>query len=180
MMHDWNVVATVHTDGFREACRLLEQYGPVRRTGFYNVLVMKVEDRQAFMDALAARIGEEPGLLNFISHVMPAEIVFDFESPADFEKKARQAALGYVHRLAGKRFHVRMRRRGFKGVLSSQVEERFLDDVLLAALDEAGTPGKIAFDDAEMVLALETVGQRAAMSLWSCDDLERFTFLQAD
>ena len=179
-MHDWNVIATVHSDSFREACRLLEEYGPVNRTGYYNVLVMKVEDRTAFMDALAARIAEEPGLLNLVSQVMPAETTFDFASAEEFEAKSRMASLGFVDRLAGKRFHVRMHRRGFEGALSSQVEERFLDNFLLAALVEADTPGEITFDKPDSILAVETVGQRAGMSLWTRDDVQRYSFLRHD
>jgi len=42
--------------------------------------------------------------------------------------------------LAGKSFHVRLHRRGFKGRLSTAKEERFLDEALLDALDVLGHP----------------------------------------
>jgi hypothetical protein len=176
-MRDWNVVVTTQPDGYRDACRLLEEYGALERTDFYNVLVMKVADPFAFLAAFAARLVEEPGLLNFVSHLAPLETAFDFASAEDFEAKARAAALEFAGRLGGKRFHVRLHRRGFKGKLHTPVEERFLDDVLLAALEEAGAPGRIAFDDAEAVLVVETVGNRAGMSLWTHADLERYPFL---
>lgn len=179
-MRDWNVIATVHPDGYREACHLLMEYGPLKRTDYYNVLVMKVEDRAAFVDVLAARVAEEPGFLNFVSHVVPVERAFDFFSPEEFEAKAGETALGFVDRLGGKRFHVRVHRRGFKGSLSTQTEERFLDDILLVALEEVGTPGKIAFDETDAILAVETVGNRAGMSLWTREDLERYPFLGLD
>ena len=82
--------------------------------------------------------------------------------------------------LAQKSFHVRMHRRGFKGRLSSPEEERFLDDLLLTALEEVGTPGRISFDDPDATIAIETVGQRAGLSFWRRSDLERYPFLRID
>lgn len=54
-MQDWNVVVTVQEHGFVDALRLLEQFGPVGKTKYYNVLVMKVEDVPAFLTQLAER-----------------------------------------------------------------------------------------------------------------------------
>lgn len=82
--------------------------------------------------------------------------------------------------MAGKTFHVRLHRRGFKGQLSTPEEERFLDDTLLDALKRAGTPGSLAFDDPDAVIQIETVGNRAGISLWSREELGRFPFLRAD
>ena len=57
-MLDWNVVITVHDDNFTRARQLLSRFGKVKRTDFYNVLVMKVEDvaefREQFADHVAA------------------------------------------------------------------------------------------------------------------------------
>jgi tRNA(Ser,Leu) C12 N-acetylase TAN1 len=58
------------------------------------------------------------------------------------------------------------------------VEERFLDDALLDALEAAGTPGRIAFDDPDAVIDVETVGNRTGMSFWTRADLERYPFLK--
>jgi tRNA(Ser,Leu) C12 N-acetylase TAN1 len=88
--------------------------------------------------------------------------------------------LKWVAQLAGKRFHVRMHRRGMKGRLSSQAEERHLSEVLLAALEEAGTPGRVAFEDPDAVVAVETVGAGAGLSLWSREALHQYPFLKLD
>ena len=179
-MLDWNVVVTVYEDGYKSALRLLQPFGRLERTGYYNVLIMKVDDISAFIDRLAALVAETPGVLNDISRVVPCEICFDYTSAPEFESKARDAALSWVPELAQSAFHVRMHRRGFKGRLSSQDEERFLDTVLLTALEEAGTPGRIAFEDPDAILCVDTVGERAGLSLWSRDELRRFVFLGAD
>ncbi len=111
---------------------------------------------------------------------MPAQEAFDFDSPEDFEAQARKIALHWAPRLAGARFHIRLHRRGFKGRLSSPQEERFLDDALLTALRESGTPGHISFEDPDAIVQIETIDGRAGMSLWRRDDLRRYPFLGAD
>jgi hypothetical protein len=73
-----------------------------------------------------------------------------------------------------------MHRRGFKGRLSSQHEERFLDEVLLEALDTRGKPSRITFEDPDAILALETVDSRAGVSLWTREDIQRYPFLHLD
>jgi hypothetical protein len=123
-MLDWNVVVSVYEDGYKDALRVLEPFGRVTRTGYYNVLVMRVDDISAFIDRLAALVAETPGVLNDLSRVVPCEVCFDYESAQEFESKARDVALSWVLELAQSAFHVRMHRRGFKGRLSSHDEER--------------------------------------------------------
>jgi tRNA(Ser,Leu) C12 N-acetylase TAN1 len=180
-MHDWNVVVSVFEHGFTRACRLLEQLGPVHKTDYFNVLVMKIEDTEGFLRTLKDWSIRDPEIFTqCISRAIPLAALFVFQTPAEFEAKAREAAARWLPDLAGARFHVRMHRRGFAGRLSSQDEERFLDEFLLSRLDEAGTPGLIDFQDPDAILALETVGQRAGLSLWTRDQLRTYPFLGLD
>ena len=55
-MLEWNVVVSVYEDGYKSAVRLLQPFGRVERTGYYNVLVMKVDDLSTFIDRLAALV----------------------------------------------------------------------------------------------------------------------------
>ena len=96
------------------------------------------------------------------------------------EAKAREASLTWIPDLAGKSFHVRMYRRGFKGQLSSQSEESFLDGILLDALNKIGKPGRITFENPDAIIALETIDSRAGLSLWTREDLQRYPFLRLD
>jgi tRNA(Ser,Leu) C12 N-acetylase TAN1 len=75
---------------------------------------------------------------------------------------------------------VRLHRRGLKGRIASRDEEVFLDRVLLDALDKAGTPGSITFEDPDVILDIETLGAWAAMSIWTREDLKRYPFLRVD
>jgi tRNA(Ser,Leu) C12 N-acetylase TAN1 len=177
---DWNVVATVESEGYRDARQLLGRYGKVGRTDFYNVLVLRVDDPRAFLAAFADLVAREPGTLNTVSHLTPADRTFSFASADEFEEQARAVVCDWAPRIAGKVFHVRMHRRGFKGSLSSAVEERFLDDALLDAAERVGAPARIGFDDAEVIISIQTVGNRAGVSLWARADLERCPFLDID
>jgi tRNA(Ser,Leu) C12 N-acetylase TAN1 len=168
-MHDWNVVVTVHEGGFSAACRLLGKIGPVSRTEFFNVLVMRVEDMASLMEQLQELVEREPGILNDIARLIPLQHVFNFQSPEKFEENASEIVCRWVPELADKSFHVRMRRRGFKGRLSSMDEERFLDERILEALEIEGKPGRIVFENPDFVITVESVGTRAGVSLWSRD-----------
>lgn len=179
-MHDWNVVVTIRERGFVLACEFLEEFGRIEKTEFFNVLVMKVENVREFLEGLRREISENPGVLNFLARVNPISEVFDFRTPEEFESRAAQVAFQWVPNLAGKRFHVRIHRRGFKGRLSSMDEERLLADVLLEAMKKAGTQGHISFKDPDAVLAVEIVGQRAGISFWTREEMERYPFLGLD
>ena len=176
---DWNVIVTLSEPTFRIANKLLARWGQLRRTEHHNVAVMAVADPASFLREFVAAVDESPGILNAMSHVVPFEHVFAFKNAAEFEAKSREIALSYVPQLAGKSFHVRLRRRGLKGTISTPDEERFLDEALLGALTAAGNPGRIRFDDTDYVLLIETVAGRAGVALWTEEDLKRYPFLGA-
>lgn len=179
-MFEWNLVASVHGRGFTRGQQILQIIGEVHRTNYYNVLVARVEDIDAMLARLPQLESLAPDIWTVISRLAPARVAFNFRDVAEFETKAREAALSWVPDLAGKSFHVRLHRRGFKGTLTSPDEERFLDEALLDALDAAGTPGSIAFDDPDAVIDVETIDNRAGMAFWTREDLQRYPFLKVD
>lgn len=182
-MRDWNVIITTHEKGYNLSREFIEEMnlGPFERTEFYNVIVMKVDDLQQLLDRMEETLRQSPSVFSYaISRLAPARHAFNFQSPEEFESKAREIVLAWVPGLAGKSFHARLHRRGFKGRLSTSEEERFLDDILLGVLQSAGTPGSLAFDDPDVIIQIETVGNRAGISLWSRDDLARYPFLKVD
>ena len=179
-MHDWNVVVTVRKDGYNQARKFLEGLGPVARTDFFNILVMRTADHRQFLDELRNEADRDPESASCLARVMPVVQTFTFHTPAEFDNKARQAVTAWLPTLAGKKFHLRMHRRGFKGKLSSMDEERFLDTFLLEALDMAGNPGHIDFTAPDAIVALETIGPRAGLALWTSEDLQRYPLLHLD
>lgn len=179
-MQDWNVIVTVREGTFQQARRFLETVGEVARTDYFNVLTAKVEDVRKSMEFLKVKVEEEPGTLNLIARFLPLSHIFNFQSPEEFQTRAAEAVSEWVPTLADTSFHVRMKRRGFKGHMSSMDEERFLDDLLLDRLQEEGAPGRITFSDPDFIIAVETVGNRGGLSLWSRIDLQRYPFLGLD
>jgi adenylyl- and sulfurtransferase ThiI len=177
---NYNVVVSVRERGYRAAAKVLKEYGKVSRTDFYNVLLMQVDAIDTFLEQLLARIAADPDFGNQLGHVIPAFSTFTFQSPEDFETKTKQALAPFTGSLAGKTFHVRMRRRGFKGRLSSQDEERLLDHYLMEQLASKGQSAHIGFSDPDIIIAIETVGQWAGVSSWTRDDLKRYPFLTLD
>jgi len=174
------VIVSVREGGYNRAHKLLRQFGAVGPSGFLNVLVMRVDPPKHLLEALMERKSREPDTLAFLGHVRPVGSIFTFQSPEEFESRARDSALAFPPELAGKGFHVRMHRHGFKGRLSSQEQERLLGTILLEALGKASTPGHVTFEDPDAILVLETLGNRAGLSLWTREDLRRFPLLGLD
>ena len=179
-MHDWNVVVSVHDGGYKRARQILEEFGRVSRTDFYNMLMLQVDDISAMLENLRERLSTDDEVRMTLARVMPVSCSFTFQTPEEFETKAGKAVLPWLPQLANKSWHVRMHRRGFKGRLSSHDEERFLDQLLLEELAKAGTPGHISFEDPDVVIAVETVSQQAGLALWTRQDLRKYPFLKID
>jgi tRNA(Ser,Leu) C12 N-acetylase TAN1 len=151
----------------------LEFLGAVERSPYYNVVVIKVHDPVALLAAIERRTEESPALYDAISRVAPADCGFEFQSAEEFEGIAKSIVLQWLPRLAGRSFHVRFHRRGSRYALRTPDVERSLDDALLDALQEAGTSGKLSFSDPDAVIVIDTIDDRAGISLWTREDLVR-------
>lgn len=179
-MQDWNVIVTVRESGFKRAFRFFSEYGPLNKTGFFNVLTLRASNLDRMMDELREKVAEDPSILEWLARVVPLAHRLSFQTGEELESKAREILLPWVPELAGKSFHVRMHRRGMKGKVSSWETERRLNEFLLEELEKAGTPGHISFQDPDAVIALESVGSVAGLSLWTREDLERYPFVRFD
>jgi tRNA(Ser,Leu) C12 N-acetylase TAN1 len=178
MKVDWNVVVSVREHCYRAARRLLRQFGAVQRTDYYNVLALRVDDVPGFLEALREATERDLTLAACLARVTPVTRTFSFQAPEEFERRAQDAATGFLPKLAGQGFYVRMHRRGFHATMSSQHEEQVLDHFLLESLKQTRAPGHIAFTDPDAVLAVETIGPWAGMSLWKREQLQRYPFLR--
>lgn len=179
-MKDWNAVVTVYPEGRRPALRALRALCHAEPSAYYNVLLAAAEDPMALLETLEQRAETEPVLIDTISRVAPAAARFDYASDEDFERQAKAAGLAWLPRLSGKSFHVRVHRRGDGLTARGHVEEARLGQALLAMLAEAGTPGRIDFDDPDFVLAIDAIDGRAGLGLWSREDLRAHRFLRPD
>jgi tRNA(Ser,Leu) C12 N-acetylase TAN1 len=174
----WNVVVTVHEDGYARVRSVLQRIGPVQETDFYNVLLMRADDIPAFLVSVDCLFGDDPRLAHDVSRILPLTHTFELRDTGELERRFRDAAMGWLDRLAGRSFHVRLHARGWAKEVSRTAEERVLDTALLDALDARGTPGRIEFDDPDVVIDVEVVGERAGVALWTRADLQRHAYLQ--
>jgi tRNA(Ser,Leu) C12 N-acetylase TAN1 len=179
-MQTWNVIATIRGADYTRARRLLAELGEVRRTEFYNVLTIRVDDVSALLEELRARLAADPHALDVVARLMPVTERFVFQTAEEFRHKAAELLQAWAPRLSGKSFHIRMHRRGFKGRLSSHEEERALAGALLQALEQTQAPVRVVFADPDAIVAVETIGNEAGLSLWERGALQRYPFLQLD
>ncbi len=100
---DWNVVVTGYDwRGLRSARRFLSRYGEVARTHFHNVLVLRVADVRAFLEAISAAAERDASIRNDISRIMPAQVTFAFATTTEFQEKARSIAQQWTDCMAGR------------------------------------------------------------------------------
>jgi tRNA(Ser,Leu) C12 N-acetylase TAN1 len=176
-LSDWNVVASTGEGAYKKARVVLKKLGKVGDTPYHNVLVMWVADAHEALETLRGLGEADPKVLEWVRHFVPVSSAFWFMSPEQFEAKAREALCVFLPQLAGKSFYVRMHRRGFKGRLEQHVEERMLGEVILGALAGSGAAARVAFEDPDAIVVIETVGQRAGLALWTREELKRYPFL---
>ncbi|MEJ2685613.1 MAG: THUMP domain-containing protein [Gammaproteobacteria bacterium] len=179
-MRDWNVVVTVRDRRFRQALEALAPLGAVQATEFYNVLVMRVEDARALLEALRQRMRTDPAIAGSVAHLAPVEDAFVFQSAEQFEAGARAVLMPRLDMLRGRSFHMRVHRRGFKGRLSGRDEEQRLARFVVDRLAAGGSRAQVRFDDPDYVVVLEIVGQRAGVVFWSRADRDRYPFVSVD
>jgi tRNA(Ser,Leu) C12 N-acetylase TAN1 len=176
---DWNILISVYQDGFRRTLHALKEFGSVERSPYHNVLVMKVEDPIALLDAVERKTEENTALYDAISRVAPAMHLVEFHSVEEFKEKLKPILIAWLPRLAGCSFHVRLHRRGDRH-LHTPENERLFDDMVLDAAAAAGAPCKIAFADPDAVIAIDTIDDRAGVGLWTREDLARHRLLRPD
>jgi tRNA(Ser,Leu) C12 N-acetylase TAN1 len=174
------MVVSLFQDGCRRARRVLKELGPVERSPYHNLLVMKVDDPIGVLDAIERMTEEDPALYDAIARAAPAMRTFDFQSTEEFKERCNLILREWFHVLADRSFHGRLHRRGAHHQLKTPDIERFLDDVVLTLTREEGSPARISFTDPDAVIVIDTIDNRAGVSLWTRDDLGRHRLLRPD
>lgn len=177
-MIDWNVVIKVHEHSFSRAYLLFEKFGTVYQSDFGDILLMKVDSITNFLETFKTRIIEDSSLAVVASRIVPVTSTFSFRSQEEFEAKAKEAVLSWLPKLEGKTICVRMHRKGMKDQINCEREENFLDLVILEELEKIGKPGQIDSVDPDVLIAVETVSNRAGLSYWTRQDLQNYPWLK--
>lgn len=92
-MNEWNATATVREHSFKDGIRLLKNFGPVCKTDYFNVLVIRVDTIPALLSELSAQIKNKPDILNILARVIPASCTFDLMCPEECEKNGPGSSL---------------------------------------------------------------------------------------
>jgi len=176
---DWNVVVTSRQRQGRRLRRALYPLVHLRPCGFRNVFVGRVPSVDDFLAAVAERLAHRPELEHWLGKVLPIERTFAVD-PARFDEQLRAQGEALVDQLVGRSFHVRVERRGHKGVINTHACEQALGEFLYAALEARGAHPAVAFRDPEVVLAVEVIGDIAGIGVVTRELRERFPFVKID
>jgi tRNA(Ser,Leu) C12 N-acetylase TAN1 len=176
----WNVIATAQPQREAEARAVLARLGELQESPFPNVFLVAVDDVGAFADAMMKVITDEPAVGRSLARVLPAQHTFHYESLADLEAITQQLIDDWTDELEGVTFHVRCHRRGHVNDLETAEEESFLGDAILRRLSDRRTPGRVSFDDPDVVIDIETLNNEAAISMWTRADLNLYPFLRIE
>lgn len=177
-MWEFNVIVTIGSEGrYRHLLHELAPLGEFRRTEFLGVIAGRVEDTPAFLEALRSR--REASVIAFqdLGRVIPLERVAVFQVD-DFLEVARAAIRPCLDRLAGQRFYVRLERRGHKGEIVSPEAERALDAFVKEELASRGATAEVDFEHPDVVLAMETLGDRLGVGLLTQEMRDRYDFVR--
>jgi tRNA(Ser,Leu) C12 N-acetylase TAN1 len=162
----------------RSLLRLLRAYGEFKGSGFRDVIVGRVEDVDAFLDALECVLKEHPARLRHLSQIVPIEKTFQFDL-SDFKQKLLTVILPYADQMENNcRFYVRVKRRGHKGEISSLEVEQEMAGFILDALEKAGKQAQVKFEDPDKFIIVETIGDRAGVGLITRALRERYPFIR--
>jgi len=175
----WNIVVTCKQGGQRAVRRALHPFMRLRPSGFRNVLVGRVDNVEAFLAAVAELLERRPSLQNALGKILPIAHSFVVDLPR-FHEQLIAAGAGLVERLVGRSFHVRVERRGHKGVINTQAAEQALGEALYSALAGRGEKPTVTFTDPDVVVAVELIGDTAGLELVTRDLRERFPFVRID
>ena len=163
-MREWNVLIT-SLEGRRPALLMgLRPLGTFWRAGYKNVVVGRIENRRDFLERVRERLSTDMLLETSLTKVVPIERIARFEPPTLVET-AVDLVGGDLEHIVGHGFYVRLERRGFKGVVHTPTIEAAVGERLLAACSERGQAAKVRFDDPDVVVVLETVGDTVGLAL---------------
>lgn len=142
--------------GVMKAVSALRPLGTLRPTPHSGVAVGRFEGPDVL--AAATRLHEsEPHRFEFVQRLIPIEQVMRY--PRDDVTETLCAALADSGpRVAGKKFYVRCRLRGLESRLESRAVERAIGSYLFELAALTGTPAKVSFDDPDIVVLIEVIG----------------------
>lgn len=173
---DWNLVVTARSGRRRDLASALRPIVRLKSGGFPDVLVGRADDVDACLDAIAARA--DPAFRReILARVVPIVRTFVLD-PDDLEEQLLGETATVLDALVGRRFHVRVERRGSKGVVRTDLLERVLGTALVDALHARGETPQVVFADPDAVVAVELIGAVGGLALLTREQRARHPFVR--
>ena len=172
---DWNLVVTAHGGRRHDLVHALRPIVRLRRAGYSEVLIGRTADVEACFAAIAART-DEIFATEVLARVVPVTRTFMIASEIEAQLVVETAAL--LDELAGKSFHVRVERRGQKGIVQSDRLERTLGTALVEALRARVETPRVTFRDPDVIVAVELIGEVGGIGLVPRPLRERYPFVR--
>lgn len=178
-MRDWNIIVTVSPGPEHENALLqgLRPLGDFHRSRFKDVILGRVADTRAFLDALLSARQRNAGWAGALARAIPVEHTFPFTA-ANLANRIVAAAQDLLPRMADGSFHVRLERRGLGGEVDTQRIEREVADQIFDAALARQARLRVSFEDPDYILAAETVGEECGVALLTRDMLKDYPFVQ--
>lgn len=176
---NWNIIVT-SLPGSECEHRLLHELkamGRFHMTEFKDVCTGYVEDVTNFLEEIRQAGEEGAPWVKDLGRVIPAEQTFHF-IPETLVEQLKEAVTPYVSRISGGTFHVRLERRGLIGQVISPVVERSVADHLIALAEKEGLQLMTSFENADYIVAAETVGHECGVALLARDLRQRYPFVK--
>jgi tRNA(Ser,Leu) C12 N-acetylase TAN1 len=175
----WNVLVTTREGAQRAVRRALARLVRLRPSGYRNVLIGRADHPQALLEGIAELRGLGTLRDDQLGRVLPIEHTFRVDAP-NFDAQLRAETAPLLPRLAQRRFHVRIERRGHKGIINTMRSEQALGDYLGSELEGRGLYAGVDFRDPDVVLTVELIGDRGGIGLVTRELRQRFSFVRID
>ena len=176
---DWNLIVTAREGELRPVRRALAPLARLRSSGFRNVLKGRAEDVTAFLNGVAELRAGHVLHEHQLGRVLPIERTFRVAA-ASFDAQLRAETAFLLPRLANRRFHVRLERRGHKGIIDTAASEQALGEHLYHQLEARGELAGVDFRDPDVVVVVELIGDVGGIGLITRELHEQFPFVKID
>ena len=92
--------------------------------------------------------------------------------------KLKETVLPYVEKVEGKKFYVRVKRRGHKGEMSSLEIEKEISSFIFEKIEKAGKQAQVSFTDPDVVIVVETIANRAGIAFITREMKEKYPLIR--
>ena len=175
MRHDWNVLVTSRSGHQRALTRAFQDLGDFEVSASRDVMVGVVRDRYMFLDTVASRLARGQRLPACLGRLLPVDRTITLPPGAPDQALGNLVA-ELAPQIGARSYHVRLDVHGHRELHGRRLE-LVLADRAWDALAGAGHHPVVCFEDPDVVLQVEVVGDTAGAALLDRRMRETYPFL---